>query len=409
MPEIAQAELDEFADTARTWLVGHLPPRGPEAHRSVAVFHDLPFAEERALIGRIQEWLRVKFDAGYGALSWPVEHGGAGLSTLHEEAFAEAEREFETPGQHELTSVSTALIAPTVQMFGTDEQKELLVKPLLRGDTLACQLFSEPSAGSDLAGLATRARREGDEWVVTGQKVWSSGAQFADWGELITRTDPDMPKHKGLTTFLLPMNTPGVEVRPLRQMSGGSSFCEVFLDEVRIPDSLRLGEIGGGWSVTLATLGFERGHSGANADLGGGFAQLVADARELDRLGDPDVRRMLAQLWVAEKVAAVSAQRDRESRLAGGEPGPLGSLRKLAWAQRLKLVSEAAAVVLGPRLVADAGDGTYRWTEHYLGAPGYRIAGGSDEVQRTIIAERLLGLPPEPRADRGVAWKDIPK
>jgi len=407
--EIAQAELDEFADTARKWLAGQLPPRGPEAGRSVAVFHDLPFDEERALIGRIQEWLRTKYDAGYGALSWPVEHGGAGLSTLHEEAFAEAEREFETPGQHELTSVSTALIAPTVQLFGTDEQKELLVKPLLRGDTLACQLFSEPSAGSDLAGLATRAVREGDEWVVTGQKVWSSGAQFADWGELITRTDPEVPKHKGLTTFLLPMNTPGVEVRPLRQMSGGSSFCEVFLDQVRIPDSLRLGEVGGGWSVTLATLGFERGHSGANADLGGGFAQLVEDARALGRLDDPDVRRMLAEVWVAEKVAAVSAQRDRESRLAGGEPGPLGSLRKLAWAQRLKLVSEAAAVVLGPRLVADAGDGTYRWTEHYLGAPGYRIAGGSDEVQRTIIAERLLGLPPEPRADRGVAWKDIPK
>jgi alkylation response protein AidB-like acyl-CoA dehydrogenase len=192
-------------------------------------------------------------------------------------------------------------------------------------------------------------------------------------------------------------------------MSGGSSFCEVFLDDVRIPDRLRLGEVGGGWGVTLATLGFERGHSGANADLGGGFTQLVADARMLGRTGDPDVRRMLAEVWVAEKVAALSAQRDRETRLAGGEPGPMGSLRKLAWAQRLKLVSEAAALVLGPRLVADAGDGSYRWTEHYLGAPGYRIAGGSDEVQRTIIAERLLGLPPEPRADRGVAWKDIPR
>jgi len=244
---------------------------------------------------------------------------------------------------------------------------------------------------------------------VNGQKVWSSGAQFADWGELIARTDPDVPKHKGLTAFLLPMDTPGVVVRPLRQMSGGSSFCEVFLDDVVIPDALRLGEVGAGWGVTLATLGFERGHSGANADLGGGFTQLVADARMLGRTGDPDVRRVLADVWVAEKVAALSAQRDRETRLAGGEPGPIGSLRKLAWAQRLKLVSDAAAVVLGPRLVADAGDGSYRWTEHYLGAPGYRIAGGSDEIQRTIIAERLLGLPPEPRADRGVAWKDIPR
>ncbi|WP_431875768.1 acyl-CoA dehydrogenase family protein [Amycolatopsis sacchari] len=409
MSGVTEAELADFADTARKWLAGHLPPRGDAAGRSVAVFHNLPFDEERALLGRIQEWLRVKFEAGYGAISWPAEHGGAGLSALHEAVFAEVEREFAHPGQHELTSVSTALIAPTVQLFGTAEQKERLVRPLLRGDTLACQLFSEPSAGSDLAGLATRAVRDGDSWIVNGQKVWSSGAQFADWGELIARTDPGVPKHKGLTAFLLPMDTPGVEVRPLRQMSGGTSFCEVFLDDVRIPDSLRLGEVGGGWSVTMATLGFERGHSGANADLGGGFEQLVADARRLGRTADPEVRRVLADVWLAEKVAALSAQRDRESQLAGEEPGPIGSLRKLDWAQRLKLVSEAAAVVLGPRLVADAGDGTHRWTEHYLGAPGYRIAGGSDEVQRTIIAERLLGLPPEPRADRGMAWKDIPR
>jgi alkylation response protein AidB-like acyl-CoA dehydrogenase len=407
--DTTEAELADFADAARKWLAGHHPPRGADADQPVSVFHDLPFAEERALIGRIQDWLRTKFDAGYGALSWSAEHGGAGLSALHEEAFAEVEREFQTPGHHELTSVSTALIAPTVQLFGTPAQKEWLVRPLLRGDALACQLFSEPSAGSDLAGLATRAVRVGDGWIVNGQKVWSSGAQFADWGELITRTDPDVPKHKGLTTFLLPMDTPGVNVRPLRQMSGGSSFCEVFLDDVRIPDSLRLGEVGGGWGVTLATLGFERGHSGSNADTGGGYAQLVADARRLGRTGDPEVRRLLAEVWVAEKVVAVSAQRDREAWLAGGEPGPMGSLRKLAWAQRLKLVSEAAAAILGSGLVADAGDGGYRWAEHFLGAPGYRIAGGSDEVQRTIIAERLLGLPPEPRADRGVPWKDVPR
>ncbi|MCM3849071.1 MULTISPECIES: acyl-CoA dehydrogenase family protein [Pseudonocardia] len=405
----SRAELEEFRRTARAWVAGHLPPRRERHDRSVAVFHDLPHEQERALIARVQDWTRTRYDAGYGALTWAVEDGGAGLSDLHEEVFAEVEREFETPGQHELTSVSTALVAPTVRLFGTPAQRELLVTPLLRGDELACQLFSEPSAGSDLAGLGTRAVREGDGWVVNGQKVWSSGAQFAGWGELICRTDPDAVKHRGLTAFLLPMDTPGVEVRPLRQMSGGTSFCEVFLDDVRIPDTLRLGEVGGGWGVTLATLGFERGHSGANADLGGGFADLLGDARALGRTDDPDVRRILGEVWVAERIAELSAQRDREARLAGTDVGAVGSLRKLVWAQRLALVSDAAAQVLGPRLVADAGDGTHRWVEHVLGAPGYRIAGGSDEVQRTIIAERLLGLPPEPRADRGVAWKDVPR
>jgi alkylation response protein AidB-like acyl-CoA dehydrogenase len=405
----SRAELEEFRRTARAWVAGHLPPRRERHDRSVAVFHDLPHEQERALIARVQDWTRTRYDAGYGALTWAVEDGGAGLSDLHEEVFAEVEREFETPGQHELTSVSTALVAPTVRLFGTPAQRELLVTPLLRGDELACQLFSEPSAGSDLAGLGTRAVREGDGWVVNGQKVWSSGAQFAGWGELICRTDPDVVKHRGLTAFLLPMDTPGVEVRPLRQMSGGTSFCEVFLDDVRIPDTLRLGEVGGGWGVTLSTLGFERGHSGANADLGGGFADLLGDARALGRTDDPDVRRVLGEVWVAERIAELSAQRDREARLAGTDVGAVGSLRKLVWAQRLALVSDAAAQILGPRLVADAGDGTHRWVEHVLGAPGYRIAGGSDEVQRTIIAERLLGLPPEPRADRGVAWKDVPR
>ena len=335
MTTVSETELDEFTERAREWLAETVPPRAPDDHRSVAVFHDLPFAEEQALLGRIREWLRTKFDAGYGSALLAGGPGRRGSSALHDEAFAEVEREFSTPGQHELTSVSTALVAPTVQLFGTPHQTGALARPLLRGDITACQLFSEPAAGSDLAGLATRAVRDGDGWVVTGQKVWSSGAQFADSGELICRTDPDVPKHRGLTAFLLRMDTPGVDVRPLRQMSGGTSFCEVFLDEVRIPDAWRLGEVGGGWGVTLATLGFERGHSGANADLGGGYDQLLDDARRLGRTADPEVRRLLAAVYAAEKVAAVSAQRDREARLAGGVtarsgrsaswPGPSGS------------------------------------------------------------------------------------
>jgi len=218
-----------------------------------------------------------------------------------------------------------------------------------------------------------------------------------------------VPKHRGLTAFLLPMNTPGVEVRPLRQMSGGSSFCEVFLDEVRIPDSLRLGDVGAGWRVALTTLGFERGHSGSSSKVGGDFAALLATARRLGRTDDPRVRELLVDVWLHEQVARVATQRDRETAAAGGAPGPIGSLRKLAWAQGLTLVARAAAEVLGTRLVADTDPEAYRWTAHVLGAPGYRIAGGSDEVQRTIIGERLLGLPPEPREDRGRPWREVPR
>jgi alkylation response protein AidB-like acyl-CoA dehydrogenase len=346
-------------------------------------------------------------ELGLFGFTIPERYGGMGLDLT---TYCLAVEEISRGWMSVSGIINTHFICSAMLLqSGTDEQKERLLPRMATGEVRGAFSMTEPHCGSDVQAIRSTAVRDGDAWVVNGQKVWSSGAQFADWGELIARTDPDVPKHKGLTAFLLPMDTPGVVVRPLRQMSGGSSFCEVFLDDVVIPDALRLGEVGAGWGVTLATLGFERGHSGANADLGGGFTQLVADARMLGRTGDPDVRRVLADVWVAEKVAALSAQRDRETRLAGGEPGPIGSLRKLAWAQRLKLVSDAAAVVLGPRLVADAGDGSYRWTEHYLGAPGYRIAGGSDEIQRTIIAERLLGLPPEPRADRGVAWKDIPR
>ena len=321
-----------------------------------------------------------------------------------EEAFAEEEADFATPPRHELVSVTLHLIAPTIRLLGTDYLKALLVQPLRRGEQTACQLFSEPSAGSDLAGLGTRAVREGDSWVVNGQKVWSSGAQFADWGELIARTDPDVPKHEGMTAFLLPMDTPGITVRPLRQMSGGSSFCEVFFDDVRIPDALRIGEVGGGWQVALTTLGFERGHSSNNEAVGGSFADLLALTRHLGTAGDPITRERLAAVYTHERLAAVAAVRDREALRDGLPPGPVGSLRKLQWVNKMMLIADVVTAELGPRLTADTGEwGTFAWTEHVLGAPGYRIAGGSDEIQRSIVAERLLGLPAEPRVDRGVA------
>ena len=203
-------------------------------------------------------WQREKFDAGYGALTWPAEFGGAGLGDEFAAAFDELEAGYVHPPHHETFSVTLHLVAPTLAQFGQTELRARLLPRLLRTEALSCQLFSEPGAGSDLGALATRAERDGDSWVVNGQKTWSSGARFAEWGELVARSDLDVPKHQGMTAFMLEMDSPGVTIRPIRQMSGGSSFNEVFFSDVRIPDAHRLGEIGEGWRVALTTLGFER-------------------------------------------------------------------------------------------------------------------------------------------------------
>ena len=326
-----------------------------------------------------------------------------------DEMFAAEERAYDTGAAHELVAVTLHLIAPTIRLVGTDEQRQRFVRPLLDGSELACQLFSEPGAGSDLAGLGTRAVRDGDDWVITGQKVWTSGAQFAQWGELIARTDPDLPKHKGMTAFMVPMDLPGIEVRPLRQMSGGTSFNEVFFDQVRIPDSLRLGDVGAGWKVALTTLGFERGASSGNA-AGGSWTQALALASFTGADQDPLLRRQLADIVIAQRLAEVATARD-ERDLADGKPlGAIGSVRKMQWVSRMRGISDFAEAALGPKLVVDSGEwGTYAWGQHVLGVPGYRIAGGSDEIQLNIIAERMLGLPQDPSSDRGVPWREIPR
>jgi alkylation response protein AidB-like acyl-CoA dehydrogenase len=230
---------------------------------------------------------------------------------------------------------------------------------------------------------------------------------------LLARTDPDVPKHAGITAFLLPLDTGGVTVRPLRQMSGGTSFNEVFLDDVRVPDRLRLGPVGAGWKVALTTLSFEREVSGGSSRAGGGWRELVPLARALGRFDDPLVRQKLADVYINERLAEVATLRDARGRgnsRAGRPPGPEGSFRKLHWVKGMALASQAAEMLLGPRLAADTGEwGTFAWTAHVLGAPGYRIAGGSDEIQRNIIAERVLGLPGEPRVDRNRPWRDVPR
>ncbi|MCU0260882.1 MAG: acyl-CoA dehydrogenase family protein [Ilumatobacteraceae bacterium] len=414
--------LEEFTAEARAWLDANAAKRtvgSPEkdlvwgeGEFSVSVFHALTFEQERALLDEVMAWTVKKAERGYHAVTWPEEFGGLGLSTAYARAFGKLEQEYVTPTGHETHSVTKGLIAPTIRLFGTPAQKEQWVSRFLSTSELCCQLFSEPGAGSDLASLACRVTRDGDEWIANGQKVWSSGAQYSEWGILIARHDPDIAKHKGLTAFIIPMDLPGVEVRPIKQMSGGTSFNEVFLTDVRIDDSLRLGEVGDGWKVALTVLGFERDHSdqSGGSRVGGSWRQLIATAQAMGVTGDPVVRQQLMRAYTHFRIEGFVNRRAADLRRSGAAPGPEGSLGKLLWTEGMTYVSDVVSSILGASLVADTGEwGTYAWGEHVLGAPGYRIAGGSDEVQRNIIGERVLGLPPEPRVDKDLAWKDIPR
>jgi alkylation response protein AidB-like acyl-CoA dehydrogenase len=415
----AELDVETFCSGAQAWLEGAARPRHHcasnwgEGSDSTAVFHDMTDAEERALLDGAMAWQRQKFDAGYGAITWGVEHGGAGLPGSFLEAFEDLEADYETPGHHETFSVTLGLVAPTIARFGTEEQRRELVPRFLRTAELCCQLFSEPGAGSDLAGLSTRAVRDGDVWVVNGQKTWSSGARFSEWGELICRTDPTVPKHAGQTAFVIPMDTPGITIVPIRQMSGGSSFNEVFFDDVRIDDRYRLGEVGAGWKVALTTLGFERSTSGnhrGSQTVGASWSQLRQLAHWMEVDTDPRVRQDLADLYARDRIRTFLAMRTAAATRAGGDPGPEASAGKLLWTEWMTRCGDVAAGILGPRLLADTGEwGTFAWNQHFLGAPGYRIAGGSDEVQRNIIGERVLGLPGEPRVDRSVPFNEVPR
>ncbi len=413
--------VEQFASDARAWLEANATYRTGgneekemvwgEGEFSVSVFHSLTFAQEKALLDRMQKWTMLKAERGYHAITWPIEDGGLGLSREHARAYGRIEALFETPQGHETHSVTTRLIAPTINVYGTPEQKKQLVGHFLASRELACQLFSEPGAGSDLASLGCRAVRDGDEWVVNGQKVWSSGAQFSEWGELIARSNIDAPKHKGMTAFMIPMNLPGIEVRPIKQMSGGTSFNEVFFNDARIPDSMRLGPEGEGWKVALTTLGFERDHSdgggGGGGRVGGSWRQLIATARALGVTNDAVTRDDLAKAYTLFRIEGFVNRRAADLRRAGAPAGPEGSLGKLMWTGGMSFISDVISKILGASLIADTGDwGTYAWGEHVLGAPGYRIAGGSDETQRNIIGERVLGLPGEPRVDKDLPWKD---
>ena len=404
MDAAMEVELLAFREQARQWLAEQLPARQEsvttewgEGSDNVAVFHTLTWEEGLTQARDAAIWQQKKFDAGYGAVSQDSRFGGRDLPIEFEQAFVEEEFKFQTPASTELMGVTVGLIAPTIVKHGSEFLKETYVRKLLRADVYACQLFSEPNAGSDLASLNCRAVRDGDEWVINGAKTWTSGAQYAQFGELITRTSNEGPKHAGMTAFIVPMDTPGIEVRQIRQLTGGTSFNEVFFTDVRIPDSHRLGEEGEGWAVALTTLGLERNRSGQR-QTGGSWQQLLAMAKHEHAIDDHDKRRALADAFISIKVLECFGERLAMARADGALPGPEGSIRKLIWVNQLRTFGTAAETILGPSIVGNTGEwGTYAWHEHLLGAPGFRIAGGSDEIQRNIIGERVLGLPREPQ------------
>jgi alkylation response protein AidB-like acyl-CoA dehydrogenase len=398
--------LDEFRAEASAFLAAHAEPRRErsltwgEGSDEVSLFPELSPEEEATLVKAAKEWRAKVYDARFGWISGPPEYGGRGLPREYERAWQSLESGYDTPSQGPF-GIGLGMIAPTIAAHATEAVKQRYLPAMYRGDVIACQLFSEPAAGSDLAGIQTRAMRDGDEWVLNGQKVWTSGALYSDIGEIITRTstDPDS-RHRGLTMFVVDMHAPGVEVRPLRQMTGGASFNEVFFTDVRVPAEFLLGEADQGWTVALTTLMNERmAIGGGSIAPGQGVSQRLTQlARHLDRAGDPGVRQALADIYINSSVARFTTMRAMAKLRAGQLPGPEASTLKLALTNNLQRISAAVSTILGPRLIADTGEwGTYAWADMLLGVPGLRVAGGTDEVMRNIVGERVLGLPKEPR------------
>jgi len=370
------------------------------------------------------EFLRARFDAGLAWVHYPAGLGGQALSR---DLQASVDAEFAAAGapnnRPERNGIGLGMAAPTILAFGSPEQQRRWLRPLWTGEEIWCQLFSEPGAGSDLAGLATRAlRAEGDKpgWVVTGQKVWTSSAHLAKRALLVARTDPDVPKHQGLTYFACDMTAAGVEVRPLRQITGEAEFNEVFLTDVAIPDSDRIGEAGEGWKVATTTLMNERVSIGGGAAPreGGMISSAAAAWRANPGQRTPGLHDRLLRLWADAEVARLAGARLRQ-QLAAGQPGPEGSAAKIVFARLNQEISEFEVELAGaeglryedwtmsrPQTVSFYGrDAGYR----YLRARGNSIEGGTSEILRNIIAERVLGLPPEIRVDKGVPWKDLPR
>jgi len=398
------SELDGFRARVREFLASHATTTADGAGTD---HHD----DGDAVVARGKAFQNALADAGLAALTYPVEVGGAGLDAEHQKVFDEESAGYEMPSRQFMVGIG--ICAPTLLEHGTDEQRRTYLPGLLRADAIWCQLFSEPGAGSDVASLQTRAERDGDEWVVNGQKVWTSGAHYADYGLLVARTNRDVPKHRGISMFIVDMHSPGVTSRPLRQIDGRAHFNEVFLDDVRLPADALVGQVDDGWRVTLAMLANERvaiGAGGSSQSLSSdGYGSVLRLARARGCTDDPVVRQELAELYVWERILALLGMRIREALVSGRAPGPEGSVAKLA------------ATVLGKQAaglgMALAGPGSLAWSEDepgggaeasaFLFAPMLGIAGGTTEIQKNIIGERVLGLPKDPAVDKDVPFRDL--
>jgi alkylation response protein AidB-like acyl-CoA dehydrogenase len=398
-----------FRKKARAWLEQNATPRKPDD----AGGDELGEREDPAAIAAAKAWQAKKFDQGWAVLTWPKEYGGQGLGRVESVVFNQEEAKFKTPIN--IYGIGLGMLGPTLMAHGTPEQKERYLRDMARGQVVWCQLFSEPAAGSDLAGLRTSAVRDGSDWVLNGQKIWSTGAHYSDWGMIVTRSDPDAPKHAGLTYFIVDMKSKGIEVRPIKQINGGSGFNEVFFNDVRVPEANRLGAVGDGWRVALTTLMNERVAIGGGAGSGR-FRDLMSLARKTRRNGRPAlqdsaVRQRLADFYIRSKGLQYTGLRTLTALSQGQTPGPEGSIGKAVGAplgQQMAAFALELQGVVGALQDEAIVPQEAMWQDAYLGAPGLRIAGGTDEILKNIIAERVLRLPPEVRVDKDRPFRDIP-
>ena len=388
---------------ARAWLEANAPKT-----RAAEVSHD-----DAPNLEASRAWQRKKAEAGYACITWPKEWGGGGGKAWQSVIFGQEEAKVATPVNP--FAIGLGMCVPTVMTAGNEADKERFVKPAVLGEEIWCQLFSEPAGGSDVAAARTRAVRTGDEWVINGQKVWTSGAHYSDFGLLLVRTDPDVPKHKGLTMFWIDMKAPGVEVRPIHQMSGASNFNEVYFTDLKVKDSQRVGEVGEGWRVALVTLMNERLSVGGGG-TGSGHRRVFKLAGDISTLAgtalkDTALREKIAEWYVQAEGLKYTTYRTMTALSRGQTPGPESSISKIVTAGLMQEMANAAleledqfGIISDPELAPLAG----AFQTSLMAAPGLRIAGGTDEILRNIIAERVLGLPQDVRLDKDVAFKDIP-